>query len=277
MDVCTKYKPLEAACIRQTRKEVNPAVLRRSAMCFWCLCSWRECWGHQEDPCCCDISGTCQEEENKVSCSWYCLGGPSATNLLALQLDRCKSYTSRSSLVLPKQGGVFSELEFIIMPAQIKTKLCFPFLKAHCRPLSLSLQFYSKGIPVTLGNFLVSSQSQTVNAANLHMKGTSTDVRCHIKNGYSYIFGLGWYFLLLSSQKWADTVLTLVTRHHRNMPRVSLCIHSLAGGAPFCLNAKKPWKNIHTHKDSIWRGKRDVQELLSWFLFLKEPGASLKA
>lgn len=84
-------------------------------------------------------------------------------NLLALQLDRCKSYTSRSSLVLPKQGwGVFSELEFIIMLAQIKTKLCFPFLKAHCRPLSLYLQFYSKGIPVTLGNFLVSSQNQTV-------------------------------------------------------------------------------------------------------------------
>lgn len=59
--------------------------------------------------------------------------------------------------------------------------------------------------------------------------------------------------------------------------QVSLCIHSLPRGAPFCLNVKKPWKNIHRHKDSIWRGRRDVQELLLWFLFWKEPGAWLKA
>lgn len=109
------------------------------------------------------------------------------------------------------------------------------------------------------------------------MEKTSTDLWCHVKNGYSYVLGQGGYFLVLSFQKGFDTALTVVTRQHTNMPQVSLCIHGLPREAPFCLNAKKPWKSIQRHKDSIWRGRRDVQELLLWFLFWKEPGAWLKA
>lgn len=90
----------------------------------------------------------------------------------------------------------------------------------------------------------------------------------------SIILGLGWCFLLLLFWKWVDMVLTLVTRHHRNMTRVSLPIHSLPRGVTFCLNTKKP-DSIHRHKDSIWRDRRDVQELLLWLLFWKDPSAWL--
>lgn len=112
---------------------------------------------------------------------------------------------------------------------------------------------------------LLSSHSQTLNAVNLHKKGTSTHLSCHIKNGYSYVLGLGWYFFSLSFQKWVDTAVTSVTRHHTNMPQVSLCIHSLPRGAPFCLDTKSLERAFIDIKNQLVRDRRDVQELFLWF------------
>lgn len=163
MHLSTKSKPLESACIKQTREEVDPAVLPRSATCFWSLHSWRQCWGHQQDPCSCDMSGTHQEEESKESGPWSCLGGLSATQPAVSTSEHVQILHKLGLLwfCLNKEGGIFwtgvhyytspNENKAVLSLFQSKLQACFTHSPCH---------FYSKGIPVTSGNFLVSSQNE---------------------------------------------------------------------------------------------------------------------
>lgn len=187
------FQAFKTGCIRQ-------ATLPRShATCFCCLHPWRKCWGHQEDPCSCGISG------HQDTCSWSCSGGRVPPSLLCPQLNSCSAYTgwTLSGFVYIRVCNVFwAGIHYCT--GSNKNKAVLSFFKSHCRLFHSPCWFCSKGISV---NFLMSYQNQTLNLK---------------------ILELGGYFLLHSFQKWVDKVLTSVTWLYTNILWVSLCICSLS-------------------------------------------------